>query len=319
MQRPDLERDRAGATIRALKGNRTLDLLLTMETLCRLSYQGNPVNFTQSLPGGQFLRCPGASDHRDPRRWQVRDSNPRRQCQLIYSQLPLAARVTCLDGTLPVVPACARRADPWKRDLEQHTGAPSPARTMMPPTGHEDGHRLRPTRAGAIRTQEGLTMADSSFDIVSELDRQEVDNAVNQAVKEVRQRYDFRNTGTAITLCGDEILMVANAEERVLAVLDVLQSKLVRRGISLKALDVGEPKQSGKEVRLVAGLKEGISSEDAKKIAKLIRDEAPKSVKPRIQGEELRVSSKSRDDLQSVIALLKGKDLDIALQFTNYR
>ena len=177
----------------------------------------------------------------------------------------------------------------------------------------------RPARAGAIRTQEGLTMADSSFDIVSELDRQEVDNAVNQAVKEVRQRYDFRNTGASITLGGDEIVMVANAEERVLAVLDVLQSKLVRRGISLKALDVGEPKQSGKEVRLVAGLKEGISSEDAKKIAKLIRDEAPKSVKPRIQGEELRVSSKSRDDLQSVIALLKGKDLDIALQFTNYR
>src|SRR5690625_5720089 len=71
MQRPDLERDRAGATIRALKGNRTLDLLLTMETLCRLSYQGNPVNFTQSLPGGQFLRCPGASDHRDPRRPRI--------------------------------------------------------------------------------------------------------------------------------------------------------------------------------------------------------------------------------------------------------
>lgn len=162
-------------------------------------------------------------------------------------------------------------------------------------------------------------MADSSFDIVSELDRQEVDNAVNQAVREVGQRYDFRNTGASITLGRDEIVMVANAEERVLAVLDVLQSKLVRRGISLKALDVGEPKQSGKEVRLVAALKEGISSEDAKKIAKLIRDEAPKSVKPRIQGEELRVSSKSRDDLQSVIALLKGKDLDVALQFTNYR
>lgn len=162
-------------------------------------------------------------------------------------------------------------------------------------------------------------MADSSFDIVSKLDRQEVDNAVNQAVKEVGQRYDFRNTGASVTLSGDEIVMTANAEERVLAILDVLQSKLIRRNLSLKALDVGEPKQSGKEVRLVAGLKEGISTEDAKKISKLIRDEGPKGVKARIEGDELRVSSKSRDDLQGVITLLKGKDLDVALQFVNYR
>lgn len=162
-------------------------------------------------------------------------------------------------------------------------------------------------------------MADSSFDIVSKLDRQEVDNAVNQAVKEVGQRYDFRNTGASITLSGDEIVMTANAEERVLAILDVLQSKLIRRNLSLKALDVGEPKQSGKEVRLVAGLKEGISTEDAKKISKLIREEGPKGVKARIEGDELRVSSKSRDDLQGVITLLKGKDLDVALQFVNYR
>lgn len=162
-------------------------------------------------------------------------------------------------------------------------------------------------------------MADSSFDIVSKLDRQEIDNAVNQAIKEVGQRYDFRNTGASINLSGDEIVMTANAEERVLAVLDVLQSKLIRRGISLKSLEVGEPKRSGKEVRLAAGLKEGISSEDAKKISKIIRDEGPKGVKAQIQGDELRVSSKSRDDLQGVIALLKGKDLDVALQFINYR
>ena len=162
-------------------------------------------------------------------------------------------------------------------------------------------------------------MADSSFDIVSKLDHQEVDNAVNQAVKEVHQRYDFRNTGATLNLGAGEIVMTANAEERVLAVLDVLQSKLIRRGISLKSLEVGEPKQSGKEVRLVAALKEGISTEDAKKIAKLIREEGPKGVKPLIQGDELRVSSKKRDDLQAVIALLKGKDLDVALQFINYR
>lgn len=162
-------------------------------------------------------------------------------------------------------------------------------------------------------------MADSTFDIVSELDRQEVDNAVNQAVKEVGNRYDFRGTGASITLSGDEIVMTANAEERVMAVLDVLQSKLIRRGISLKSLDVGEPKQSGKEVRLVGALVEGISSEQAKKISKIIREEGPKSVKAQIQGDELRVSSKSRDDLQLVIALLKGKDLEVALQFTNFR
>lgn len=169
------------------------------------------------------------------------------------------------------------------------------------------------------RPKEGPTVADSSFDIVSKLDRQEIDNAVNQAVKEVGQRYDFRGTGASITLSGDEIAMTANAEERVLAVLDVLQSKLIRRGISLKALEVDEPKQSGKETRLVAALKEGISTEDAKKISKLIRDEGPKAVKARIEGDELRVSSKSRDDLQAVISLLKGKDLDVALQFVNYR
>lgn len=162
-------------------------------------------------------------------------------------------------------------------------------------------------------------MADSSFDIVSKLDRQEVDNAVNQAAKEIGQRYDFRGTGASITLSGDEIVMVANADERVLAVLDVLQTKLIRRGLSLKSLDVGEPKQSGKEVRLVAALKEGISSDEAKKISKIIRDEGPKAVKAQIQGDELRVSSKSRDDLQQVIALLKGKDLETALQFVNYR
>lgn len=162
-------------------------------------------------------------------------------------------------------------------------------------------------------------MADSSFDIVSKLDGQEVDNAVNQAAKEISQRYDFRGTGASVTLSGDEIVLVANADERVLAVLDVLQTKLLRRGISLKALDVGEPKQSGKEVRLVAGLQEGIASDEAKKISKIIRDEGPKGVKSQIQGDELRVSSKNRDDLQAVIALLKGKDLDVALQFINYR
>jgi len=164
-------------------------------------------------------------------------------------------------------------------------------------------------------------MADSSFDIVSKVDRQEVDNALNQAAKEVSQRYDFRNVGASIAWSGESILMVANSAERVLAILDVFETKLIKRGISLKSLDTGdkEPKASGKEYRLAATLKEGLSSENAKKITKIIRDEGPKAVKTQITGDEVRVTSKSRDDLQTVIALLKGADLDVALQFTNYR
>ena len=165
-------------------------------------------------------------------------------------------------------------------------------------------------------------MADSSFDVVSKVDKQEVDNAMNQASKEIGTRYDFRNVGASCDWSGDTIVMKANTAERVLAILDVLQTKLVRRGVSLKSLDMsddGEPKLSGKEYRLSATLKDDISQEDAKKINKLIRDEGPKSIKSRIEGDEQRVSSKSRDDLQTVQQLLKGTDLDVALQFTNYR
>jgi uncharacterized protein YajQ (UPF0234 family) len=165
-------------------------------------------------------------------------------------------------------------------------------------------------------------MADSSFDVVSKVDKQEVDNALNQASKEVAQRYDFRNVGASIAWSGESILMVANSAERVLAILDVFETKLIRRGISLKSLDVGdrEPKPSGKEYRLAASLKEGLSSENAKKVTKLIRDEGPKGVKTQITGDEVRVTSKSRDDLQAVITLLKADDtIDAALQFVNYR
>ena len=164
--------------------------------------------------------------------------------------------------------------------------------------------------------------SDSSFDVVSKVDRQEVDNALNQASKEIAQRYDFKGVGASIAWSGEKILMVANSEERVLAVLDVFQTKLIKRGISLKSLDTGdnEPKASGKEYRLEALIKEGLSSEIAKQVTKLIRDEGPKGVKGLIQGDEVRVSAKSRDDLQAVIALLKGADdIDAALQFVNYR
>lgn len=162
-------------------------------------------------------------------------------------------------------------------------------------------------------------MADSSFDIVSKVDKMEADNALNQARKEVAQRYDFKDVGASIEWSGEKVLMKANTEERVKAVLDVFEQKLIKRGISLRALEKGEPYASGKEFRIEAGLKNGIASDDAKKIAKIIRDEAPKSVKSQIQGDELRVQSKSRDDLQATIALLKNKDLDVALQFVNFR
>lgn len=163
--------------------------------------------------------------------------------------------------------------------------------------------------------------AESSFDVVSKVDRQEVDNALNQAAKEVSQRYDFKGVGASIAWSGDSVLIAANSPERVLAVLDVFQTRLVKRGISLKALDTGdgEPKPSGKEYRLAVTIREGLSSEVAKKLSRTIRDEGPKGVKAQIQGDELRVSAKSRDDLQAVIALLKGADVDAALQFVNYR
>ena len=162
-------------------------------------------------------------------------------------------------------------------------------------------------------------MADSSFDIVSKVDRQEVDNALNQAAKEISQRYDFKGVDASVAWSGEKIEMRANSEERVKAVLDIFQSKLIKRGISLKALDTGEPQASGKEYRISSSLQEGISQDNAKKVAKVIRDEGPKGVKAQVQGDELRVTSKSRDSLQEIITLLKGKDFDFALQFVNYR
>jgi len=162
-------------------------------------------------------------------------------------------------------------------------------------------------------------MADSSFDIVSKIDRQEVDNALSQAAREVSQRYDFKGTGAEIKWSGDNIEISANADDRASAVLDVFKEKLIKRQQSLKILEAGDVRQSGRESKITVALKEGISSENAKKVGKLIRDEGPKGVKVQIQGDELRVSSKSRDDLQAVQALVKGEDLDFAVQFVNYR
>ena len=162
-------------------------------------------------------------------------------------------------------------------------------------------------------------MADPSFDIVSKVDRQEVDNALNQTAKEAATRYDFKGTGAEIAWSGESIVLKAESEERVKALLEVFKEKLVKRQISLKTLEAGDPQASGKEHRITAKVAEGISQDNAKKVSKIIRDEGPKGVQAQIQGDQLRVSAKKKDDLQAVIALLKGKDLDFAVQFTNYR
>ena len=163
-------------------------------------------------------------------------------------------------------------------------------------------------------------MADASFDVVSKVDRQEVDNALNQAAKEVGQRFDFRGTNASIAWSGElGVTIKADTEERAKAALEVFKEKLVKRSISLKSLDAGDPKQSGKQYVIPTTLKQGLDSDHARKIAKLVRDEGPKGVQAQIQGDQLRVSGKKKDDLQTVIALLRKADLDVALQFVNYR
>jgi uncharacterized protein YajQ (UPF0234 family) len=159
-----------------------------------------------------------------------------------------------------------------------------------------------------------------SFDIVSKVDRQEVDNALNQTARELATRFDFRGTGADAKWSGDNLVVLqAETEDRVRAALEVFKEKLIKRNISLKALEAGDPRPSGKAHRIDCTIIQGIESEKAKAISKKIRDEGPKGVQAQIQGDQLRVSAKKKDDLQTVIALLKQADFGIALQFTNYR
>ena len=162
-------------------------------------------------------------------------------------------------------------------------------------------------------------MADSSFDIISKIDQMELDNAFNQCDREIATRFDFKNTDTKIEKTGLKVVLESGTEERVKAALDVFKDKLIKRNVSLKHLDAGEPALSGKTYRINCEFKEGISTENAKKIAKFLKDSGPKSLKTQIQGDELRVSSKSRDDLQTAIAQVKKESWDFAVQFTNYR
>ncbi len=160
----------------------------------------------------------------------------------------------------------------------------------------------------------------ASFDVVSEIDMQEVRNAVDQAQREVSTRFDFKDTGSSIELASDAVNLHSSTEDRLRAVVQVLEEKLVKRSISLKALDRGKVEDAAKgtvrqEIKLVAG----ISSDKAKQVNTIIKGLSLKGVQSQTQGDQVRVTGKKRDDLQAVIAALKEADLGIPLQFNNFR
>ncbi|HET6206758.1 MAG TPA: YajQ family cyclic di-GMP-binding protein [Terracidiphilus sp.] len=161
---------------------------------------------------------------------------------------------------------------------------------------------------------------DNSFDIVSKVDIQEVRNAIDQAMKEIRQRFDLKDSHSDVTLEGSDSIQLASANEYKLeAVKDILGQKLVKRGVSLKNLTYAKLEQAtGQSVRQKISLQQGIPVEKAKEIVKLVKD-SKKKAQASIQGDTVRVSSKDRDELQAIIAMLRGKDLGLDLQFTNYR
>jgi uncharacterized protein YajQ (UPF0234 family) len=160
---------------------------------------------------------------------------------------------------------------------------------------------------------------EESFDIVSEIDMQEVDNAVNQALKEINTRFDLKDTGCSIEQQGEALTLQAPDDMKLRNIYEILQTKLVKRAIDPKALDPGKVETAlGGTVRQVVALRQGIEKDQAKKITSLIKDTKLK-VNAQIQGDQLRVTGKNRDDLQKVIAAIKGADLEFPVQFTNYR
>ncbi len=161
--------------------------------------------------------------------------------------------------------------------------------------------------------------AENSFDVVSKIDMAEVTNAVTQALKEISQRFDFKGSKSNITQEKDALVILSDDEYKLKSVIDILQGKLVKRGVPTRNLSYGkvEPAQGG-TVRQRVAIQQGIPTDKAKEIVKAIKD-AKLKVQASIQSDQVRVSGKSRDDLQSVIALLKGRDFGIELQFTNYR
>lgn len=160
---------------------------------------------------------------------------------------------------------------------------------------------------------------DNSFDVVVETDRQEIDNALNQARKEITQRFDFKGTGADIAWSGEQVELTANSEERVQAALGVFQDKLVKRKVSLKALEASDPEPGAKGTyRITASFLSGIPEDKAKALVKQIKVSKLK-VTPAIQGDKLRISGKSKDALQETQALLENNDQGLPLRFTNYQ
>ena len=159
-----------------------------------------------------------------------------------------------------------------------------------------------------------------SFDVVSEVDRQEVRNAVDQAQREIATRFDFKNTDSSIEQTELTFTLRTVSEDRLVALRTVFEEKLVKRGVSLKGLEYGKVEEATQNtVRQVATIHVGISSDKAREINKLVKDQGPKGISSQTQGDAVRVQGKKRDDLQAVIQLLKGADLGLALQFQNFR
>jgi uncharacterized protein YajQ (UPF0234 family) len=191
--------------------------------------------------------------------------------------------------------------------------------TERPASRRVAGRRRRDRADGASPIRGGAMAGESTFDVVSDFDAQELRNALDQVRREVAQRFDFKGVTVELDQGKDELTLVTEDEFRAEAVKDLIESKAVRRGLSLKIFDWGKVEPAGgNRVRQVIGLRRGLSEENAKKITKILRDEFPR-VKGQIQGDAVRVAAKSKDDLQRVIARLRELDLDVPLQFTNYR
>ena len=159
-----------------------------------------------------------------------------------------------------------------------------------------------------------------TFDVVSQVDLQEVRNAVDQAVRELETRFDFKGTSSSLELAGHELTLRSSTEDRLRAVMQVLEEKLVRRKVSLKALDPGKVEEAAKgTVRQLVTLKAGINADQARAINRFIKDNAPKGVSSSAQGDQVRVQGKKRDDLQATIAALREHDFGVPLQFENFR
>ena len=196
-----------------------------------------------------------------------------------------------------------------------------PADLQSAPFGRLGTDPFAPLGARILAARRSATLAAMpSFDVVSEVDRQEVRNAVDQARREINTRFDFKNTNSEIDQNDLTFTLRTVSEDRLTALRQVFEEKLVKRGVSLKGLDYGKIEEATQNtVRQVATLKVGISSDKAREINKLVKEKAPKGVSSQAQGDAVRVQGKKRDDLQAAIAALKAADLGIPVQFQNFR